>query len=126
MKDYGLVEQFESTARPNHFYFLQKNNSVKLADGSTTDNYQCINCDKLGDEKGRTKVKNNRIISNPEVGQNHLCVPMDAVTIRTLTCTRKMIKVAENETKPIRAYRDLLRSTVEVDDLLLCTVCIQR
>uniref|UniRef100_A0A915HQR0 Uncharacterized protein n=1 Tax=Romanomermis culicivorax TaxID=13658 RepID=A0A915HQR0_ROMCU len=42
----------------------------RLADKSATDCYRCRNSDKLRNEKGRTKVKNNRIISNPEVDQH--------------------------------------------------------
>uniref|UniRef100_A0A915L398 Uncharacterized protein n=1 Tax=Romanomermis culicivorax TaxID=13658 RepID=A0A915L398_ROMCU len=48
-----------STARQNHFYPSQKNKSVILAGGSTTDCYQCRNYDKLGDEKRRTKSINS-------------------------------------------------------------------
>uniref|UniRef100_A0A915ISF4 Uncharacterized protein n=1 Tax=Romanomermis culicivorax TaxID=13658 RepID=A0A915ISF4_ROMCU len=49
-----------------------------------------------GNEKVRTKVQNNPIISHPKIGHNHLCTTMGAVTIETSSLTRWMMKVAKN------------------------------
>uniref|UniRef100_A0A915INH8 Uncharacterized protein n=1 Tax=Romanomermis culicivorax TaxID=13658 RepID=A0A915INH8_ROMCU len=47
---------------------------------------------------------------NPDVGHNQLCAPMDALSVETVTSKRNMLKIAENGTKPIRAYRKGLAS----------------
>uniref|UniRef100_A0A915IYZ6 Uncharacterized protein n=1 Tax=Romanomermis culicivorax TaxID=13658 RepID=A0A915IYZ6_ROMCU len=84
--------------------------TVKLADDSITDYFKCRNCVKLGGQK-RTRVKNVRLISNPEAGHNQLCAPIDAIALKTLSLSGDMIKLAENGTKPIRAYREGLAET---------------
>lgn len=98
--------KWESVTNPNHFYFFQKNKSTRLSDGSVTDSYQCRNCDKLGRVKGRTKIRNNRIIQNPEAGHNDQCAPMNEIEAETIVLKRNMIKKAENGTTPIAAYRE--------------------
>uniref|UniRef100_A0A915IRN8 Uncharacterized protein n=1 Tax=Romanomermis culicivorax TaxID=13658 RepID=A0A915IRN8_ROMCU len=53
-----------------------------------------------GNEKVRTKVQNNPIISHPKIGHNHLCTTMGAATIETSSLTRWMKKVAKNRYNP--------------------------
>uniref|UniRef100_A0A915KNB2 Uncharacterized protein n=1 Tax=Romanomermis culicivorax TaxID=13658 RepID=A0A915KNB2_ROMCU len=56
MENYGQATFIQKKYKGTDFLKC-KNRSVRLADGSTTDCYQGRNCDKLGDEKGRTKVR---------------------------------------------------------------------
>uniref|UniRef100_A0A915J7T1 Uncharacterized protein n=1 Tax=Romanomermis culicivorax TaxID=13658 RepID=A0A915J7T1_ROMCU len=50
-------------------------------------------------------VKKDRIISNPKAGHNQLCTAIDAIALDILSLSRVIIKLAENGTTPIRAYR---------------------
>uniref|UniRef100_A0A915JXQ8 Uncharacterized protein n=1 Tax=Romanomermis culicivorax TaxID=13658 RepID=A0A915JXQ8_ROMCU len=47
--------KWESLAHPGHFHIFHKNKTVRLADGSTTDCYQCRNCDKPKKEEQGSK-----------------------------------------------------------------------
>uniref|UniRef100_A0A915KJ11 Uncharacterized protein n=1 Tax=Romanomermis culicivorax TaxID=13658 RepID=A0A915KJ11_ROMCU len=82
-----------------------KNESVRSADGSTTDYYQCWNCEKLATVHGQTIVKNNRLMKNAEASHSELCAPIGPATLDTSTLIRNMIKWLENGMLPIRTYR---------------------
>uniref|UniRef100_A0A915IXB8 Uncharacterized protein n=1 Tax=Romanomermis culicivorax TaxID=13658 RepID=A0A915IXB8_ROMCU len=100
--------KWESLAHPNHYYFFQKTGALQLADGSTSYYYECRNCDKIGGSKGRTTVRNNRVVKNPDAGHNELCAPMDEIEAETIILRRTIIKRAENGAPPLRAYRESL------------------
>uniref|UniRef100_A0A915J111 Uncharacterized protein n=1 Tax=Romanomermis culicivorax TaxID=13658 RepID=A0A915J111_ROMCU len=62
-----------------------ENKSVRSADGSTTDYYQCSKLKKLGAIHGRTIVRNNRLTNNPEAGHSELCAPIDKILGKILS-----------------------------------------
>uniref|UniRef100_A0A915JKN4 Uncharacterized protein n=1 Tax=Romanomermis culicivorax TaxID=13658 RepID=A0A915JKN4_ROMCU len=100
-----LVLKCENQTNPGSFWLYKKNKSKQLANGSESTYHECLNCLKLGAEKGRVTVRDNRIVSDPEVGHNILCVPSDHVDVESLLVKRQMLKTAENGEAPLRAYR---------------------
>uniref|UniRef100_A0A915IGX1 Uncharacterized protein n=1 Tax=Romanomermis culicivorax TaxID=13658 RepID=A0A915IGX1_ROMCU len=85
-----------SLANPNHFYLFQKNKSVRLADDSITDCLEFRNCVKLGSQKGKTRVKNGRLISSREASHNQLCASIDAVALETLSLSRAYMHIGRS------------------------------
>uniref|UniRef100_A0A915L1L3 Uncharacterized protein n=1 Tax=Romanomermis culicivorax TaxID=13658 RepID=A0A915L1L3_ROMCU len=75
------VLKCESRTNPGSFWLYKKNKSKQLANGSEWAYCECLNCLKLGAEKGRITVQDNQIVSDPEVGHNILCVPSDQVDV---------------------------------------------
>jgi len=61
---------------------------------------------KLVGVKGRTKIRNNRIIQNPDAGHNDLCAPTSEIEAETIILKRNMMKRTENGSNPIAAYRE--------------------
>uniref|UniRef100_A0A915I913 Uncharacterized protein n=1 Tax=Romanomermis culicivorax TaxID=13658 RepID=A0A915I913_ROMCU len=69
------VLKCQSRTNPGSFWLYKKNKSKWLANGSESTYYGCLNCLILGAEEGGVMVRDNQIVSDPEVGHNILCVP---------------------------------------------------
>uniref|UniRef100_A0A915JN95 Uncharacterized protein n=1 Tax=Romanomermis culicivorax TaxID=13658 RepID=A0A915JN95_ROMCU len=60
-----LVLKCKSRTNPGSFWLYKKNKSKRLANVSESAYYECLNCLKLGAERGRVTVRDIELLVTP-------------------------------------------------------------